>query len=59
MSIGYPTGKEGLSSGLVVISAAPGGPAYKSGISPGDLILAIDDKSTENMTVYDAAGRLQ
>ncbi|KAL3506281.1 hypothetical protein ACH5RR_031663 [Cinchona calisaya] len=59
LSIGYPTGKEGSSSGLVVISAAPGGPAYRAGVSPGDFILAIDDKSTENMTIYDAAERLQ
>ncbi|XP_071938175.1 carboxyl-terminal-processing peptidase 2, chloroplastic-like isoform X2 [Coffea arabica] len=59
LSIGYPTGKDGLSSGLVVISAAPGGPAYRAGISPGDLILAIDDKSTESMTIYDAAEHLQ
>ncbi|CAI9117991.1 OLC1v1019490C5 [Oldenlandia corymbosa var. corymbosa] len=59
LSIGYPTGKDGSSTGLVVISAALGGPADRAGISPGDVILAIDDQSTENMTIYDAADRLQ
>lgn len=43
----------------MVISAAPGGPAYRAGISSGDLILAIDDTSTQNMGIYDAADRLQ
>jgi len=42
-----------------VISAAPGGPASRAGILPGDVILAIDDASTENMSIYDAAELLQ
>lgn len=59
MSIGYPTGNDGSPSGLVVISAAPGGPAKRAGISSGDVIMAIDDTSTETMGIYDAAERLQ
>lgn len=59
LSIGYPTGNDRSSSGLAVISASPGGPAYRAGIASGDVILAIDDTSTENMGIYDAAERLQ
>lgn len=59
LSIGYSTGFDGSSDGLVVISAAPGGPAYRAGILSGDVILAIDATSTETMGIYDAAERLQ
>ncbi|KAL7220002.1 hypothetical protein ACSBR2_012959 [Camellia fascicularis] len=59
LSIGYPTGGDGLHAGLVVISTAPGGPANKAGILSGDVILKIDDTSTETMGIYDAAERLQ
>ncbi|MCD9639197.1 Carboxyl-terminal-processing peptidase 2, chloroplastic [Datura stramonium] len=59
LSIGYPTGKSESAPGLVVISASPGGPANRAGISSGDIILKIDNTSTENMGIYDAAERLQ
>ncbi|KAI7747627.1 hypothetical protein M8C21_024622 [Ambrosia artemisiifolia] len=59
LSIGYPTGNDEALSGLMIISASPGGPASRAAISPGDLILAIDDTSTETMDIYDAAERLQ
>ncbi|KAJ9558708.1 hypothetical protein OSB04_013322 [Centaurea solstitialis] len=59
LSIGYPTGNDAALSGLMVISASPGGPASRAAVSPGDLILAIDDASTETMDIYDAAERLQ
>ncbi|EEF44333.1 Carboxyl-terminal-processing protease precursor, putative [Ricinus communis] len=59
LSIGYPTGSDELPAGLVVISAAPEGPASRAGIVSGDVILAIDDSSTERMGIYDAADRLQ
>lgn len=42
-----------------MISSSPGGPANKAGILPGDIILAINDMSTEDMDIYDAAERLQ
>lgn len=58
LSIGYPT-KLDSSVGLVVMSSAPGGPANKAGIIPGDIILAIDNRSTEDMDIYDAAELLQ
>ncbi|XP_058752571.1 carboxyl-terminal-processing peptidase 2, chloroplastic [Vicia villosa] len=59
ISIGYPTKGDMPSGGLVVISASPGGPAYRAGVSSGDVILAIDDMSTESLGLYDAADRLQ
>ncbi|XP_028947413.1 carboxyl-terminal-processing peptidase 2, chloroplastic-like isoform X2 [Malus domestica] len=59
LSIGYPTKLDGSAAGLVVISASPGGPANRAGILSGDVILAIDDTSTETMGIYDAAERLQ
>ncbi|KAH9618390.1 hypothetical protein KSS87_012225 [Heliosperma pusillum] len=59
LSIGFPTGVDESPIGVVVISAAPGGPASRAGISPGDIILAIDDASTESMGIYDAANILQ
>ncbi|KAH9681515.1 Carboxyl-terminal-processing peptidase 2 [Citrus sinensis] len=58
LSIGYPTASDGSSAGLVVISSMPGGPANRAGILSGDVILAIDDTSTESMGIYDAAERL-
>ncbi|XP_042487386.1 carboxyl-terminal-processing peptidase 2, chloroplastic isoform X2 [Macadamia integrifolia] len=58
LSIGYPTKFEG-STGLVVISSSPGGPANRAGIMSGDIILAIDETSTETMGLYGAAERLQ
>ncbi|CAA6655352.1 unnamed protein product [Spirodela intermedia] len=45
LSIGYPTRLDG--SGLV------------AGILPGDVLLTINNKSTEDMDIYDAAERLQ
>lgn len=59
LSIGYATKVDGPPAGLVVISASPGGPAYRAGVLSGDVILAIDDTSTESMGLYDAAERLQ
>jgi len=59
LSIGYPTGFDESSTGLVVISSSPGGPANKAGILPGDIILAINELSTEDMDIYDAAEHLQ
>lgn len=50
---------DGSPAGLIVVSAAPGGPANRAGISSGDVILAIDDTSTETMGIYDAAEKLQ
>jgi C-terminal peptidase prc len=59
LSIGYPTASDGPPAGLVVISAAPGGPANRAGILPGDVIQGIDNTTTETLTIYDAAQMLQ
>ena len=59
LSIGYPMAINGSPSGVAVMTATPGGPAEKAGILPGDIILAIDNTSTEDMDIYDAAERLQ
>nr|CAA62147.1 C-terminal processing protease of the D1 protein [Spinacia oleracea] len=58
ISIG-PTAVDQSSTGLVVISATPGAPASRAGILPGDVILAIDDASTDKMGIYEAANILQ
>ncbi|KQJ91375.2 hypothetical protein BRADI_4g37555v3 [Brachypodium distachyon] len=59
LSIGYPLALNGSPAGLSVMSAAPGGPAEKAGILSGDVILAIDNRTAEDMDIYDAADRLQ
>ncbi|XP_071725187.1 carboxyl-terminal-processing peptidase 2, chloroplastic-like [Rutidosis leptorrhynchoides] len=58
LSIGYPTEVDGT-AGLLVISSAPGGPANRAGILSGDIILDIDNTTTKNMGIYDAADLLQ
>ncbi|KAM7261433.1 hypothetical protein ACFE04_008800 [Oxalis oulophora] len=58
LSIGYPTEVDGT-TGLFVISAAPGGPAYRAGFLSGNIILQIDNTTVQNMGIYDAADLLQ
>jgi carboxyl-terminal processing protease len=43
----------------VVIAPFPGSPAYKAGIRPGDVILMVDDKRTDNMTTTEVADVLK
>lgn len=45
-------------SSLVVVTPLPGGPAELAGVKAGDLILAIDGKSTEGLSVYEATDLL-
>ncbi|XP_078152814.1 peptidase S41 family protein isoform X1 [Carex rostrata] len=59
LSFAYPRVLDGPDQGFVVVSSNPDGPADKAGIAAGDIILAIDDVSTKNMDIYDAADRLQ
>ena len=44
---------------VVVIVPAEDSPAYKAGIKPGDLIVAVDNKPTANMTSADVANLLK
>jgi carboxyl-terminal processing protease len=43
----------------VVIMPFTGSPAYKAGIRPGDVILEVDDKSTEGMNTNEVADLLK
>ena len=44
---------------LTVISPLEGAPAWRAGIKAGDIILRIDDESTENMPLQDAVDRMR
>ncbi|HXS12202.1 MAG TPA: S41 family peptidase [Acidobacteriaceae bacterium] len=44
---------------IVVLAPFEGTPAYKAGIRPGDVILAVDGKSTENMDSAAVASMLK
>src|SRR5450631_3203590 len=44
---------------VIVIYPFTGTPAYKAGIHPGDVIIAVDGKSTENMSTGDVADLLK
>ena len=44
---------------VIVITPFTGSPAYKAGIRPGDAIVTVNDKSTENLTTSDVADLLR
>jgi carboxyl-terminal processing protease len=44
---------------LTVISPIEGTPAYKAGVEAGDVIIAIDGKSTEGITLMEAVKKLR
>src|SRR6202041_22331 len=46
-------------SKIVVLTPFEGTPAYKAGIRPGDQILSVDGKSTENMDSTTVASMLK
>jgi carboxyl-terminal processing protease len=43
----------------IVIAPFPGSPAYKAGIRPGDAILEVNDKPTDNLTTTEVADLLK
>ena len=51
--VGMSIGPRG--SKIVVIAPAVGTPAYRVGIRPGDVIVGVDGKSTENMSTSEVA----
>lgn len=44
---------------LTVLSPLPGSPAYDAGVLAGDIILAVDEKSTKGFKMKDAVGLIQ
>ena len=44
---------------VIVIAPFAGAPAYRAGIRPGDVIVAVDGKATDNMTTSDVADLLK
>lgn len=65
LEVSFSTGASATTKGdgkrnpLLVVSPASGGPAERAGIKPGDEILQIDGKSTEDMSLYAAGNALQ
>lgn len=43
----------------IVIAPFPGSPAYKAGLRPGDAILEVNDKSTDNLSTTEVADLLK
>src|SRR5690349_569155 len=44
---------------IIVVAPFAGTPAYKAGLRPGDVIIAVDAKATDNMSVGDVADMLK
>lgn len=44
---------------IIVVAPFVGSPAYKAGLRPGDTLVAVDGKSTENMTTIEVADLLK
>jgi carboxyl-terminal processing protease len=44
---------------VIVIAPFTGAPAYRAGIRPGDVIIAVDGKQTDNMSTSDVAELLK
>ena len=44
---------------LIVVSPLPGTPAYRAGIRAGDIIVEVEGKSTDGITLSEAVGKLQ
>ncbi len=44
---------------IVVIMPLTGSPAYKAGLRPGDVIITVNDKPTDNLTTSEAADLLK
>ena len=43
----------------IVVAPFPGSPAYKAGLRPGDVIMKVNDKSTDNLSTTEVADLLK
>ncbi|MGD0015587.1 MAG: S41 family peptidase, partial [Bryobacteraceae bacterium] len=58
--VGMQIGVSRPASGkTIVIAPFPGSPAYRAGIRPGDVVLAVDDKPTEKLSLSEIADLLK
>ena len=54
MGVGIQISLDKDNQNIVVISPIEGTPAFEAGIQPDDVIVSIDGKSTEGMSIQDA-----
>lgn len=48
-----------LNGKTIVLAPFPGSPAYKAGLRPGDIIIEVNDKKTENLSTTEVADLLK
>src|ERR1044071_7684708 len=53
--VGYTTDTAIQAGGVVVLEVQTGYPAEQAGLRPGDLIIAVNGQTTENLDNYDKA----
>jgi carboxyl-terminal processing protease len=58
-NIGAVLYKRGGLAGTGILAVVPGGPAAKAGFEPGDIVEAIDGKSTQSMSYAEAVAYLE
>ncbi|KAK9905938.1 hypothetical protein WJX75_009244 [Coccomyxa subellipsoidea] len=59
LEVGFDTKPSGSGNSLVVITPSAGGPAERAGIAPRDGLVAIGDRKTEGLSLYEAGDLLQ
>jgi carboxyl-terminal processing protease len=56
--VGIQIRKDDASRYLFVVTPLDGTPAYQAGIEPGDLIVAVEEQSTENLSLNEAVSQI-